>query len=322
MDKKHRIHKGRHITVVGNDYIRSVVEMILEHYDTAERNGTLFIIWPPFGFHDKEITYKQYGNYYFIDLAKMKQSCKHLVFYDLEHTANSKFDWIDDEYLEPADEIWTPWIENLGCYGKNNDKAVFMPVRACTFLKERHVDTVDKPFYAGGFFGFMTDYRKQVLHQLLANPMSPFDPNGYVIVGVNQYEVPDLMKNTKFVIDLTQRWREDVWTQNVVRCFEAICMGKHVISDKSTFNYFPDMVTEMEEPFSRIFNIVKTTEVADHSQEFWDMTYSDGAFDQYKADCLERYKNENIALPIINVYYDRFKRLVNVKQNDIYSLSQ
>ena len=313
MNKTNRLFKGGNITVAGNDYFVSVIMMLLEHYDTAAFEGCFFTIWPIFGAHDPEIQYTNINENLLMDLGNMHKRYKRIIFYDLEHTANNAFHWICDEWLANVDEIWTPWIENQNCYGeKHNHKVKFMPLRASKWLYDKHIGTSDDPQYNVAFFGTPTDSRDIVMHKLIKNPVSTGERPGYVINGLNQYEIPDVLYKTKFLLDLTQNWREEIWSQNVVRIHEGISLGKTVITDNSMFNYFPNMIIRVEDPVGKLLRAVKAEQPKDHSQEYWDMTHSDEAYEKYRQDCLKRYRDEGIRLPMPNPYYNRYKRLFNM----------
>lgn len=289
MNKKHIVYYGSHVAVCGNDYVRSVIEMILEHYDTSDFDKTLFIIWPLIGSHVDEIHYKKYEQGTFIDIIRMKETYNRIIFYDLEHTGFTRMPWICDDWLNDVDEIWTPWIESLTCYDKNNSKVKFMPLRASTFLKNKHITNNETQFYSAGFFGTMTNYREKVLTPLLCNPIDDSSPVGWYVSGINQFQIPDVLADTKFLINLTQHWRPNKCSQNVVRIYEAVCMGKTVISDSSTFNYFDKACIELSDPMTELVGVLKLAVPHDWSQEYWDKTYSDDNFETYKNDCLKKY---------------------------------
>lgn len=95
--------------------------------------------------------------------------------------------------------------------------------------------------------------------------------------------------------NLTQAWRKYLCTQNVVRAYEAICIGKTVVSDKSTFNYYLDAVIEVEDPFADLIYTIKNSNPTYHSSAFRDLTYEDSSFEIYKSELEHRFNQDGNA---------------------------
>ena len=157
MDRTQKIFKGKHISFIGSSYTRTVGEMVLEHYDTDQYHNVLVITWPILDVHDDNIYYKQYDftNVILMNLERFKETYSKIILYDLEHTGYWIMPWIHQDYLSQIDEIWTPWLESIGCFDKN--KVKFMPMRYCKSLMDGYVGNFMKSWYDLGFLGSMSD---------------------------------------------------------------------------------------------------------------------------------------------------------------------
>ena len=295
--RKQTIRSGKYISFMGNDYTKTTGDCVLEHYDTEEYNKTIVITWPIGDIHDENIPYNESG---YIDLIKLHDTYDKIILYDMEHTGAWVMPWICDEFLNNIDEIWTPWLESVGAFGDNQrHKVKFMPLRYCKTLEDNYIGTMMNPHFDLGFLGTLAPSMYDIIqpdpstrYRMLVIKSITDDVSQYVISGSTFNNAAHIIRDTKFMLDMSQRLWPTLYSQNVLRIMEMISLGKHVITEKSSFNYFPEMVTVIDDLMQDLKPFVLESDIQDHSRDFKDLTYSDSSYSNYIKNCISRYTEE------------------------------
>lgn len=293
--KIHPLQQGKNISVFLNSDITSVRDMILEHYDDKEPQGTLIFNWPFYDFRDiKKAPFelKQYpvpGRILY-DLKDLKTKYNKLILLETEHLPFWVMEYMNEEWLQDVDEIWVMWLETIEFFKINCkscwSKLKWVPMRY--YSQAEHIGNSGNYEHNLGFFGQISEPRKRLIEQI-----ENIDWSFYYINGLRPTEVKETLRNTKFILDIPF-WpdRECAITQNVVRIFENLCMGKHVLTVPSTFNYFEGMVTELRDPLEDLKGLEWKASI-DFSQRYKELTYTDEAFSNYMYDCIDRYTKQH-----------------------------
>ena len=291
--KVYPLQQGKNINVFLNSDITSIRDMILEHYDDKEPQGTLIFNWPFYDFWDikkapfelKPYPVKERLLY---DLKDLKIRYNKLILLETEHLPFWVMNYMNEEWLQDVDEIWVMWLETYE-YFKTNctscwDKLKWVPMRYTSQIE--YIGNSGKYEHNLGFFGQMPEARKRYIDIIESS-----DWSFYHINGLRPEEVSELVRNTKFILDIPFYPDKELATsQNVVRIFENVCMGKHILTIPSTFNYFDGMVTVMEDPIEYVKDLEWKASM-DFSNQYKERTYTDNDFENYKQECISRYTN-------------------------------
>lgn len=289
--KIYPLQQGKNISVFLNSDITSVRDMILEHYDDKEPQGTLIFNWPCFDSFDSKIApfeLKRYSapTHDLYDLKDLKTKYNKLILLETEHSPWWIMPYMDDEWLQDVDEIWVLWLETFEYYKVHLpnqwNKLKWMPLRF--YNQSKHIGNSGNYEHNLGFFGQTSETRKKYFDWI-----SYYDRSFYNINGLRPDEVMETVYNTKFILDVAHNPVDPMAvSQNVVRIFENICMGKHILTPASTFNYFEGMVTVMDDPIEDIKDL-EWKAAFDFREKYKELTYTDEAFEKYKQDCIIRY---------------------------------
>lgn len=285
------LQRGKNISVFFNSDITSVRDMILEHYDETEPQGTLIFNWPCIDrFDSKKAPFdiKPYPtqpiNIY--DLKEIKARYNKLILLETEHSPYWIMPYLEDEWLQDVDEIWLLWLESFEYYKEllpnQWSKLKWMPLRF--YNQSEHIGNSGDYDYNLGFFGQVSSSRKKYFDEIKL-----IDKSFYCIEGLRPNEIKDVVYNTKFILDVPHNPESDTAiSQNVVRIFENICMGKHILTSASTFNYFEGLLTVMDDPVEDIRDL-DWKAAMDFREKYKELTYTDEMFEKYKNDCIFRY---------------------------------
>lgn len=289
--KIYPLQQGKNISVFLNSDITSIRDMILEHYDDKEPQGTLIFNWPCFDRFDSKIApfeLKPYSvpTHDIYDLKDLKNRYNKLILLETEHSPYWVMPYMDDEWLRDVDEIWLLWLESFEYYKEylpnHWDKLRWMPLRF--YSQARHIGNSGNYEHNLGFFGQISESRKKYFDEI-----SFIDKSFYCINGLRPDEVRETVYNTKFILDVPYNLANYIAiSQNVVRIFENICMGKHVLTTPSPFNYFEGLVTVMDDPIEDLRDL-EWKAVIDFSEKYKELTYMDEAFEKYRQECITRY---------------------------------
>lgn len=292
--KNHPLQQGKNISVFLNSDIMSVQNMFLEHYDDKEPQGTLIFNWPFTDFVNiKRAPFEpkpqSVNKAMLYDLKDLKTRYNKLILLETEHVPFWVMPYLNEEWLQDIDEIWVMWLECFeffkihcqSCW----DKLRWVPMRYTSQVE--YIGNSGNYEHNLGFFGQAYAGRKQYL-----NIVESIDRTFYHINGLRPDEIKPMVYNTKFILDVQFYPEvETLTSQNVIRIFENICMGKHMLVNPSTFNYFDGMVTVMDDPIEDIRGL-EWKAAMNFREKYKELTYTDEDFEQYKQSCIARYTEQ------------------------------
>lgn len=261
--------KGNHIIVRYMPLAVSTAYMVLEHYDTDKFDNTVFIINTIDTIDD---VIKLYPN-------------KNYIYYQMEHlNANTTYSTETIDRLSNFPCIWDIDINNVKILNKYlNNEIYFMPVRYTSYFSDKYIGTAEDPKFDLLFYGVISPERMNLMNEFSYD----FETNRTCVFWGNSiFDVPELVKNCKFVMNLHQVDYEHS-NQEQVRIFELLSIGKSVISAKSKINYFGDLIKECD-PFE-IHKKFRLYTQSDNSEKYKQLTYSDESYENYKQDLLLKY---------------------------------
>jgi hypothetical protein len=188
------------------------------------------------------------GNYLYNDLDQVREAYpnKKIVVYQLEPISENNTHWppeIITRYLHEADEIWDYDLNNIEYLReKCGITALFRPFifteRCCKNINSAAEKDIDVLFYGG-----YTEYRINFVNELQKNIP------GKSFVWVNNTQHPTLdtyISRAKVVINIHQF--ENMPQQEQTRIFYLLSNGKDVVSEKSEYNVYGDLIHEAETP--------------------------------------------------------------------------
>lgn len=239
-----------------------------------------------------------------ISTLKQKYSNYKIVLYNIEHKStvleghptNCNKYW-DDKYREGvsyADEIWDFNIENFH-YHKligAGDKFRFVPFRYTTWFERYKQDII--PSYDIEFEGkFDTPIRKQVLSTLCGETN---ELKKITFKICNTYDPETKLKekqDARFGFDFPH-W-DFPETFNAFRVYESICINRQPIifdpfgvTSKEYFKDLPIYIGHLS-PKS-IWDATRKEPCMDVAEKFKEMTYTDEAYEQYRRNIVEDFR--------------------------------
>lgn len=258
--------RGKHILVRYMPLAKSTAYMVLEHYDTEEYEDTVFVIntWD-----------------------SKEEAASHLlgaryIFYQMEHFPMGG-DYVKEtiQRMNTYDEVWDIDILNIRIYPDEIRKKVkFMPLRYASIYDNLNIIRKAVPRFDWLFCGVCSPHRQQIIGWLAAN----FELNkGMYIFGHKYEEIPDLLADAKFMINIHQT-DESHTIQEQVRISEILSMGLPVISERSIINYFGDLITECD--MYDLPTVLKIANSDSQKDQYKKLTYTDDAYNAYREDIL------------------------------------
>lgn len=234
-----------HITVVYFDTVKSVRQMVENHYDKPEYDGTVFFLNTFSMFEEPEFKPELFKDY------------KRKIYYMLEHRV-----YDSDKYWESPQvaydisvvmnlgekigitEFWTmdyePQLAQI-VRERLNIPIVFRPVRYTSFITP--VDNIKTTYKTVDFchIGKINNpHRLELLseHEYNNTPLSfKFLTGTRDIASM----IPEL-NTARYIVDTVRT--KDMMAPNQVRIFELLCMGYTVCVEKTGVNMFPGLVYE------------------------------------------------------------------------------
>lgn len=220
---------GKHATVHQlNDFFSHVAEMMLEHFDTEDRNDTVFVL----------------GNYVVEPVENLRKRFpgKKLVAYQLEQMMGlgnwHKTSTLIDN-LKGYDEIWD--YDQLNIYflkqrGITVDR--FVPMLHAKSLER--IISVHEPKIDVLFYGIMNERRWRILNRI---QLACY--NDLRIVWVyGENDMDRYISDSKVILNIHafEPWNR----QEQVRMFYPVINGKTVISETSQKNVMDGLIIESE----------------------------------------------------------------------------
>ena len=325
MDSTMKMAEGQHIHVIYNSFTRFWKDMVMQHYDLPEYDNTLIFSFPlpsatpelddmKMGVVGMEIKPNQRlqhladaGTILIIDLDEYRGQYSKIIWYDLERPFPVPYPYHQAPYIfERVDEVWIPWIESLAQYPREyRDKYVFKPMRYLEGMFDMTPN--DNPKWDMGFIGapapWGCDYRVRVMQALFDSVKHWYYEDKLISEekyrywhagGVDVEDMKDMIKNTKFMIDLPS---DDFkfYSQNVLRLNELVSAGVPCVSCSGQFNYFPGVVDfgESSNPMEVINRKVFEEVRRDVKNKWKRMTDKDEDYSSYINHLLKNYEETN-----------------------------
>lgn len=262
--------KGKHILIRYMQLARSVAEMVLEHYDRPQFSNTVFVL-------NTLDTYE--------DIIRMYPD-HNCIYYQMEHLnvqSNYAMDTINRLSYYPT--IWDIDFNNVRILKSHlQNEIYFMPVRYTSYFDDKYIGTNSNPTFDLCFYGVISQERMRIMNEYSYN----FEFNKTIVFwGKSPFEVPDLIRDCKFVVNLHQVNYEQS-NQEQVRIFELISTGKSVISAPSRHNYFGNLIKECD-PFE-IHKKFKLYSPVDNSKKYKELTYSDENYEKYRSSLIKEFQ--------------------------------
>lgn len=159
------------------------------------------------------------------------------IAYQLEPLAEGHWHATDKilRNLSGADEVWDYDLENIEFLKKNGIEAKYKPFLYTESLKRvQNVEELDIDVL---FFGSLTENRLQILKSLSLY----LNCNIMILKSFLNKKLDEFIARSKIVLDLHT---EDRGIQKQSRIFYCLINNKCVLSEKSNFNFFGDLIIE------------------------------------------------------------------------------
>lgn len=149
--------------------------------------------------------------------------------------------------LKSSDEVWDYDLENISVLKKFGIDAKFKPPLYAESLKQ--VQNSDNPDIDVLFYGSLTPHRLEILSNLTLNSVIPselyesfMNMNIVILSNFHEKELDEFIGRSKIILNLNPY--SGATRQQQVRIFYALINNKCVLSDKSSINYYGDMIVE------------------------------------------------------------------------------
>ena len=166
-----------------------------------------------------------------------------MIVYQAEPLLSRDHYWNPDSIINnirDADEIWDYDYENYlllqqhGLAVKFRPMLCADPVRSCGIMQPRDIDVL--------VYGLFSERRGEWLHHLHMG-MNP-DKTIYTVCNVMHPEIDRLIERSKVIVNWHQH--PDQRQQEQTRLSFLLTNGKHVVSERSSINYYGDLVREFD----------------------------------------------------------------------------
>ena len=222
-----KVVDGVHISVYQlNDFFSHVTEMVLEHFDTEDRKGTVFVL----------------GCYVVEPVEKVRERFpgKKLIAYQLEQMmglGNWHSTAVLIENLRGYDEVWDYDPLNIHFLGERGVKVDRQVPMLHTKSLERVISSHD-PKIDVLFYGIMNERRWRILNKL---QLSCYNELRLVWV-YGEKDMDRYLSDSKVVLNIHafEPWNR----QEQVRMFYPVINGKTVISETSQKNVMGGLIIE------------------------------------------------------------------------------
>lgn len=175
-----------------------------------------------------------------------------LVVYQTEPLVNGHWWKIDQivNNIRDADEIWDYDIQNIQILKSYGINAKFKPPSYTESLLR--VDNREEPDIDVLFYGTITPYRYEIINNVIGNAEIPFEHSQRVIqtkfmflYNVMDSTLDDLIGRSKIILNINPY--EGECRQQQTRIFYPLINNKCVLSQRSTINYYDDLIVEYDD---------------------------------------------------------------------------
>jgi hypothetical protein len=151
------------------------------------------------------------------------------------------------EHQKGSDDVWDYDLQNVHFLRENGIDVKFRPPLYTRSLKR--VKNSDNPDIDLLFYGTFTPYRCKILSDFTTNCIIPYEDydrflnmSVMVLWNVHGIELDEYIGRSKIILNLNPY--EGQCRQQQIRIFYNLINNKCVLSDKSTLNYYGDMIVE------------------------------------------------------------------------------
>ena len=250
------IELNNNICVVYDSLTEPYVHIILEHY--SDYHNTIFLLTP---------CYPCWGAQEELFITNISKYDKR-IFCNFDHLiwdayCDSLFSWIRREHIN---EVWEWQLRYIDRYPEDIKGIVrFRPVRYCSYYNKLIDSTPRTNRYKFAFVGNLNQYRIDFMQ---CGRYSEYK----ALSGYRLDQLYDEFKDCEGVLNIHgYRGNE----QEQLRIFPLICMNIPVCSERSSINYFPNIVTEIDN--------IDQIHYLDYSVDeiYRSLTYSDSSYEEY-----------------------------------------
>lgn len=267
--------------------VESVMQMIVEHYNTSEYDDTLFLVNTWFITNEDP---KYYGSI----IGRYKR----VIYYNLEHYIEppDNYDKILDKLVNVfgVNEIWDmKYNTSFSNLAKNKYRIPikYKPMRYTTFIRPiEEIKTTPKScdfiFIGTNCTDYRVNFMKSTNSYFWNLPEEEVKSFKFLCGSLDTSNSILEMNSSKYVLDV--RRSQDIMCPNQVRIFELLCMGYTVCVDKCPINMFPGLVYEFES-VNDLIEIANKNEYINPTEAYKEMTYTDEAYEKYVNSLIEQW---------------------------------
>ena len=297
--------KGKYITIVYHDILKSMAYSIIEHYDTIDFNNTLIIV--------NEIVFDDAWEYLNFDSFGRK------ILYNVEHfetqLINDQTKYWDNNVIYPHIrkhnlEIWDFLIENYDFYPDDlKEKFVFVPLRFSHCFDD-YRDLIQnarkKNMRYDLFFSGVHDtpLRLDVIKSLQTGGNTTSNIKFITSTGYDNFNSWDLQAMCKFALDYPH-FSLTMQAQTPTRINDMICAGNCVIGfiNPKFLNYFEGIIypaygDNVNEFTNNVKNIIRNYK-PDYTGyiKYQHLTEDESKYNDYRKSLVQKYHD------ITGIYY-------------------
>jgi hypothetical protein len=182
-----------------------------------------------------------------ISVYRERYPGKRIIVYQLEPIAANNAWWPEDiitRNLKDADEVWDYDIANIEYLRENcGICAFFRPLlyskTCCNFVNPNAEKDIDVLFYS-----HYTEYRSKFMNEMCGGGNNSFSLMW--LTNIFHSQLDEYISRSKIVINIHHA--ENLQQQEQTRIFYLLSNGKEIVSTKSRYNIYGDLIAEAETP--------------------------------------------------------------------------
>lgn len=210
-----------------NELWDSIAEMIFENYSQGYLHNDIVVV----------------SHNIFVPLEKIKQDYpygrKYIVYQTEPLTENH---WHKPEKiissLNGYDEVWEHDFDNVNLLKSYGINSIFKPFLYTEKLKK--IKSMDEPDIDILFYGTINERRAKLISYITSGVLLG-DDNIVIINGITGKKLDEYISRSKIILDLHT---DEDKIQKQSRLFYGIINDKCILSEKSSINYFGDLIIE------------------------------------------------------------------------------
>lgn len=272
---------GNYVTVLYTKMNETVAKMVMQHYDTPNFKGNLFVINVLTDANSNDIDFR----------GQCPGGLKY-IYYQLQNLYLYP-EYVIHEHMDQFDEIWDFSQKNIEYYPEDvKPKVCFMPLRYVDIPK---IESKDEYRYDIGFIGTITPFRQEMLSRI-----TKYWTDDYcrvkIINGYPYSELYDEISDCRYLIDIPRR-TDSGHILGCTRIFEALCSGKQIITEVR--DYTENLYTWLIKGYGSIYDVPKMSKeppMTDGWGYFKNWTDSDAAYEDYRKYFMGNNYQQKLAL--------------------------